>query len=356
MGGDDDAHRRKPSEVTKEEWHALRDEHRTALAVERATGYAHTSVLRYWNRFGIDYNESRATGPTKEMVERIEACFGSIKPYPDAETALYPALDRQRLKLWRKWSNKVRKVLVISDTHHPYLNAEHLREALKRDGDACLCVIAGDFFHAEAFSPFRDKATFPFEMEWEQGLEVLTDLSQFFPIIVTRANHERRLEKALRMLPREAAKYVLDRAPNLVQALIGDLRERVGKGVAVDGIYDTWLKIGDAVIAHADDFSQVPMRTATNVSDYMRINWQDIGVGNPPRVVVQAHTHHQGKCIYQGVMCFEAGCLCHDQDYRRLGKLGPGKKERWQRGYVVLEFENGVSDVNASRFVALDFR
>ena len=293
-----------------------------------------------------------------EAKNRVEAgelpegwLFRKLRTGPP-DSADWPIRHKERKALWRRYAG-VRKVLVLSDLHSPYAIRGLLDRAVCREADADLAIIGGDGVQADEFASFTRYNPDDFDEEWEDILSVLVDLSSVMDVLFIMGNHERRVLRAL-MDKMQAPKWFKRRFPSMLDLLVFAAREQSGRD-NIHGLFDWFCVIGDAAICHADDFSRIPARTATDVADYLRVNADEMWPDNAINAVVQGHTHHQTTTQYQGVLCIESGCLCWDQDYRRRGKLGPGKKERWQRGYAVLQFdEKGRCLPNGSRHINLD--
>lgn len=336
----------RPGDVTAEHWRALLKRYGSLRGIELALGYSRNSTSRHLRRLGIEYDCTHRNLGARAKAEALE---GWREQLPGPEVLRWPVLEKRRGEIAAKFA-KVRKALVISDLHVPYQRADLVGEALRADGDADLCVIAGDLLHAEAFSPFLLKVPYRFELEWQKANEIVATIASFMPTVYLRANHERRLEKMLAGLPTEAHRFLRDRTPNLVQALVSDVAQAGVKGF--EGIYDWWVRIGDAAICHADKYSKIHSRSVIGVARWFatrRNLYPDL------RAVVQGHTHHLTNTIWQQFQCLESGCLCVPADYMMEGKTSAGEDEKEQLGYVVLEFDGkGRSDRNKCRFVQLE--
>lgn len=322
-------------------------------AVAKELGCSPHVIANRADKFGLRRHYGRTDPSFAQRQRRAEELFGPSLAGQLDGIARWPGFRKQREHIWRKYRG-VSKVIDLTDLHVPYQDIDRVKEALARDGDADVAVIGGDMFHFEALSPFKVKIPIPIEREWTEGVRLVEHLTEMLPVVMILANHENRLAKAIGTLPLPALELLADKTPTLVQLLRGAIRGGKQENARFDGIAHWWVAIGDAVIAHADHFSQIHGRSVTNVADYFRVQKGKIWPRHPIRVVVQGHTHHQADIRYQGVKCIETGCLCRDQDWVHAGKMGAEKKETWQVGYAVLELKDGRADWNKCRYVALD--
>lgn len=330
--------------ATADELRDLLGKHKTWTGVARATGWDRGECSRRGHALGVQRVGGCLSAERMDGLARLR----EMRVPHISEFASWPALEARRDEIAKRWKG-AGKVLILNDLHIPYQRLDLVAQALEDHSDADLCVIAGDLLHAEALSTFAQFNPFPFEREWKLADQMVYEMQRVLPVVYLRANHERRLEKQVAKLPADTYAWVREHLPNLVQALMSALRER-DKNARMEGIYDWFIRLGDAAICHADEYSSIPGRSVCNVKDYLRVNYPRIPWGS----VWQAHTHHVAMLPYQETMCFETGCLCYDADYRRSGKLGPGKKERWQRAYGVLYLKGGKTDWDRSRFVWLE--
>jgi len=307
---------------------------------------------------GMNWHTMNSRLNADKRADLIQTLFQGIPELPDKSIIGYAPWDEQRRKLHKKFLG-VRKAIVLTDLHAPYQDIDLVKEALRRDGDADLGIWGGDFLTVSAFSSFARYEGTPFETELKVGERLIADACQVVPRwVALMGNHERRLLRHLvERVSADGLNLVRKHFPNILDILVRAANEKTKRALPIDVMYDWWIMIGDVAICHADEFSQVPGRSATNVWDWLRNHQKGrygVWPSKPISAVVQAHTHHLAHMVYQEVHAWETGCLCYDEGYKRMGKLGAGRKEKWQRGYVVLEFDGkGTCDLNASRFVHL---
>jgi len=70
-----DVANRRPSELTRDEWQELRDQHITALGAAQALGTSDKTVARYWRRHGITYEHSSI-----RRADRVRIPVNSSEP------------------------------------------------------------------------------------------------------------------------------------------------------------------------------------------------------------------------------------------------------------------------------------
>jgi predicted phosphodiesterase len=308
-------------------------------------------IKRTLHQAGFTHSSGRAP----RDVLRARRFLDELGLEPDPDLFDYLAADTFRANLHtklRKLFPLSCKTVVLSDLHIPFVKADLVNRALEQDGcDAQIIVLAGDIVDMYALSSFHKDRAIASDKEITVGEKLLRDLGELpAQIVVIRANHERRMEKML-------SKVVMATDPSLWNKLrehlnlIAVWQERLA-APNIHLLNHWWVRIGDAAVCHADEFSSVHGKTATNVADWMVA--QNMTKRFGVRAVVQAHSHHQSNLRYRGLYCLETGCLCNDMDYLHSGKLGPGKKEGWHRGYVVLDQYGGVTDPNRTRYVVLE--
>jgi hypothetical protein len=311
--------------------------------------------LRYWlKRHGVEYDSSPVRGDLRGNIRVASRLLKQIGGWPDKRYVAWPSLAAARERLWEK-HRKVRKVLVLADLHVPHQWAELIAAALRRDGDADLGVFLGDLFDCAAFSRFRDKPSYPFAEEWKTTKKVVAILLEAMPWVFVRANHESRIEKLIRLIEPELADFLSAEGADIIGLLGAGVKSQGGDADRLDGIGDWWIKIGDAVLAHKEEFRSATMQSVDWVADFFRNQWGGLGVGSAPQVIVQAHTHYQLRKPYQQFhTVLETGCLCHDMDWFWQTRTAGARRERWRRGYAVLHFDKqGRSDPNGCHYVSL---
>jgi len=321
-----------------EQCRKLRAEHDTILGAATALNCGENTVARWYRRHGIEWNHSRSTATDRKRRSILAELSEGISP----ELFDWPTREHERQAINREFmaAKRPQRVGVIADIHAPFQDRECLEWFLANERKLDYLVIAGDTLDQYAISRFHKALHVPLEREYRDAAYLLGKLAKRYPkVIITRANHELRLEK---MLAAELTPEVFHQLKERIDIL--DLLLLRVKADNVTPHRNWWVQLGDAAICHAEEFSVVHGRSVTNVCDWFERMQPDI------KVVVQAHSHHQSMLPYHGKLAIECGCTCHDMDYVMLqGRLGAHKKERWHRGYAVLQFdEKGACDWNRS--------
>lgn len=250
------------------------------------------------------------------------------------------------------------KILVIPDLHVPFHHRAALAEMIARDGDADRAVVMGDVSDAFSLSRFVKYEHVPYESEIEALVQVLEMLSQQFPKIdLISGNHDgTRLEKALRgTLNPDFMHAILTLTGGMlspVDAVAKRFPNVSLSGHQLDRHYIRWFtQIGDALFMHAESFSRVPGSALRRIEEWVSDMERTLRL-QPWRVLVQAHTHQLSILPWSAdKLLLECGCLCQTHGYQLSARIA-GRPQRL--GYVVLEQEQGRTDINSVRLVWLD--
>lgn len=249
----------------------------------------------------------------------------------------------------RKWQ----KILVASDFHHPFSDAETIGQLFAREKDADVCLLDGDLIDSFAISRFVKYETVAFETELAALVAFLERASQTWPkVILVEGNHDRaRFEKQLRTRLDDhmvdvilflsggnlsVLRAVASRYPNVAVTQMPVGRYRVD-----------WIHVqGDAVVTHAEKFSIVPGGALRKVEDWLLD--QELNLRLPDwRVVIQAHTHGLAWFPFHAdKLLVESGCCCDLMGYQFTARIG-GRPQR--NGWVTLEQKDGKTDRDSVR-------
>jgi predicted phosphodiesterase len=261
-------------------------------------------------------------------------------------------------KIPKRRSKKREKILVLPDLHVPFHHKSALAQAVKREADADRLVIMGDVADAFALSRFVKYEIVPYEQEIVELVQVLTDLSKRFPKIhLISGNHDgTRLEKTLRgtLNPDfiQAILLLTDGTLSPVDAVAKRFPNIELSGHQVDRHHIRWFtQIGDALFMHAESFSRVPGSALRRIEEWVTDMERTLKL-NPWRIIVQAHTHQLSMIPWSANrLLVECGCLCETHGYQLSARIS-GRPQRL--GYVVMEQERGITDINSVRLVWLD--
>ena len=282
-------------------------------------------------------------------------------PYPELDKKFEELLtyrERQVLKadvLRKSWSGSY-MMLVIADLHGFLVRDDMVRLAVEqatkdKPKDWPLrVVIAGDIMDLRLFSRFLDYDWLcDTKFQTKQEIKKIESLFQYLILKADRVcavagNHDWRAYKDLiRSMGRDKADILLTEQP-----ILGWMMGYINGVDVAPGFYQ---RFGDVVVGHSEDFSIIPMRTATQFVD-----WLNLHEDKPYeiKVVVTGHSHHWGMIYYHAKLAIEPGCMCKEGDYLYTGRLGAGKKEKWYRGYCTIPMEDNKAKVNDIRLIGLD--
>ncbi len=166
--------------------------------------------------------------------------------------------------------------LWLSDVELPFQDAAFMNNCIRlaQAYGVQQCVLAGDLFHAEAFSPFRD-GTGDVDGEIAEVDEYLPGLLEpFAKYYFFVGNHDQRIAKALGGKTSDL---------NAIRLMIGrdTLQLYYSK---VEASEYRWMKADyNWRLTHGKNVSQIPANVARRYAEKFQSN------------VIHAHTHHQGQ-------------------------------------------------------------
>jgi hypothetical protein len=183
---------------------------------------------------------------------------------------------------------------------------------------------------------------------------LLEHMSERFPkVLIVSGNHDQqRFEKQLReRVSEEMVKVVQYLAGGNLSAIAAAARRYPNVEIAkhrVDANHTvSWFaQVNDLLVTHAEKFSITPGAALRKINEWFVDQRQVLGIA-PWRVLAQAHTHQLGIFPFEAdKVLIETGCLCTSHGYQMVAKIG-GRPQR--RGYVTLEQNDGVTDINSIR-------
>lgn len=222
-------------------------------------------------------------------------------------------------------------VLSISDLHAPYTNWELFEHVVSVSDPDLICVVNGDALDQECVSDYARIIEADIDTELRYAVRIFEVLcGRFRKVILNQGNHERRILRFISKLPNGIKVFAANR--------IDPMKWLEEKFQNLRCNYDWWLKIGQVIFAHPDEFSTVPMRTVQNVCDHF------IADGESFQAVVIGHTHKQGQMMYKNKWLAETGHLSVEPTYYKSHL----RKDSWQPGYAVI-FLDEHGNVNFQR-------
>jgi hypothetical protein len=264
-------------------------------------------------------------------------------------------------KLRRKVSKngKIEYTLILNDLHSPYFNiAAVLAIILRYRFQIKRIVFGGDIIDCQAISVYPDWIRKSLVKEIIDTYTFLKLVRKLVPddvdIILVRGNHEKRWKS---YIAKSGLAFNELHPSNILRMLVNgfvhyDEENRIETNYPpinnmIIAKKEWWVKIGDAIIAHPDNYSKVPMRTAANAAMFFDSR------GIPFNVLVMPHTHHFGEIFEDGKWLIESGCLCNSMGYSEDGNIS---YKRQEQGYILLAQENGITNYNLSQHVKVEFR
>lgn len=311
-------------------------------------------------RRGLRPGGGRPSQTAQEDAEAIPQPFG----YEEAQRAWARAIgqieSRYAGPCTRRAAGEWRKVLVVSDIHAPFHDPDALAYVFAHDGDADLCIINGDIGDQYAFSRFVKYDNVSYEQELGAVTHILERFSEQYPdVLVVQGNHDARVEKQLRdRLPPDLMAVVYQ----LTNGVLDPTKAAASKlpNVRFDGHQTAsgatimWMvKVGDALVMHAEKFSRVPGAALRAIEDWASDYEHHMAIEGW-RLCVQAHTHQLSWVPFRaGKLLVEQGCLAKMMGYQMGPRLG-GRPQR--QGYVTFyqHRETGRTDLNSVRLVWID--
>jgi len=303
------------------------------------------------------YRMAVAKGITAEAVSDAAPPPPRLSGFEDAWAILSAQMgmreDRYTGPCERSRSDRY---VVMSDLHAPFHEPALLAQAMTETADADTLIIAGDLGDGYGWSRFVKYDSVPYEDEIASVTAIVQMASERYRrVLIFDGNHDHpRLEKQLRerLTPEmvSAILYMTGGTLSPIHALAKRYPnvEVVGH-VTPSGQRMGWLyQQGDAIFAHAEKYSVVPVAALRKIEEWLTNMEQHIGL-KPWRMLVQAHTHAGGVTPWKSdKLLVESGCLCKQHQYQLTARIG-GSPQR--RGYVRFEQgADGVTDLNSVRF------
>ena len=274
----------------------------------------------------------------------------------DVTTALFPPkyyekdpndpifqIKDELASLYYHYKGKVRKILVLSDLHVPYVNFAALDIALLAHPDADLVIINGDFLDLEGFSKFSKSHGHDFTEELKIAQMILDVIVKRYPhVILISGNHE--LSRVRNTVNHSLDASIRGWATKQLNPL-AKLAEKYDNVTAVNNHY---LQLGGCVFNHPNNYSRPFLSTITRQIDIFKANGVELLPDpNHFQAMVQGHTHDLGGGMINDILGLEQGCLCSRyMEYKHHNPSG----RRWTHGYAVVYLDaNDDVDFNETR-------
>jgi predicted phosphodiesterase len=305
-------------------------------------------------RLAAEFPEVFPYVPTRDMIKnalaRAKESASYIADSPKAVPTPYIEKYIQQLKgddiveknasiLSEILAKPVRKILVISDLHIPFVDEEKFQKVIDQNRTADICLIAGDFLDGYSLSRWRLDSDLPFQHELDNGIRYLEYISKVFPWTrVIRGNHDERAVKKIRDLIPPSLLFLVDQDP---LAYI----TRPFENIEYEDSW--WTVLGDALIAHQERSSTYEGRPAVLLQDFFRNKGWHTRLDLPQiNVYITGHTHQVSTVYKEGLKMMETGCLANVMKYALDSHAFMRPP---MNGYVNLVQENGITNWNESR-------
>ena len=282
----------------------------------------------------------------QEIIKDNELTFFTDEDVDESKKYIkIEKVKNQLLKTYNKYDDgRPKKILSLSDIHAPYADIRAIDKAIKDNLDADLVIISGDLLDNEAMSTYDNITEWDLSEEFNQVRKILKVLNQNFKdILVIEGNHEGRFSKYItRNIKPSLREYAIER--------LNPLKYITEKYENIHLINYNTLQIGSCIFKHPNKYNSPEMRTVVNEREILKAN--DALLPNKFfNMVMIGHTHQAGEYFYNHIKLIEQGCLCLTPDYR----VNEPVKRIWTTGYgIVYLDENGIADLNKSKFVCLD--
>ena len=207
-----------------------------------------------------------------------------------------------------------------------------------------MVIISGDLLDNEAMSTYDNITEWDLSEEFNQVRKILKVLNDnFSEILVIEGNHEGRFSRYItRNIKPSLREYAIER--------LNPLKYITEKYENIHLVNYNTVQIGSCIFKHPNKYNSPELRTVVNEKDILKAN-EDVLPNSFFNMVMIGHTHQAGEYFYNHVKLIEQGCLCLTPDYR----VNEPIKRIWTTGYgIVYLDENGIADLNKSKFVCLD--
>jgi predicted phosphodiesterase len=255
--------------------------------------------------------------------------------------------------------DSIKRIVIASDFHAPFHDPWAVAELIAREsGRADTLIVNGDIQDFYAISRFTKYEQVSVESELAAVDALLGQLSAAFPeVVLVGGNHDtQRFEKQLRTFLSPELVHVVEFLTGGNLSVLRVIAKRYPNVRFADtqvGRFQVgWFwQLGDLVTTHAEKYSRVPGSALRGIEEWFTD--QDAVLRLKPwKVLIQAHTHQLGMFPWKAdKLLIEGGAMCSVHGYQLQARI-MGRPQRL--GYVTLEQNMGVTDINSVRIVWLD--
>jgi hypothetical protein len=251
--------------------------------------------------------------------------------------------------------------VIAADLHVPYEHQDAIKWMIKRTFKKANRLIIGgdlaDMFYFSKYQKFKNHMS-----PTEAMVRVMAQLTAFSEaydeVVLMRGNHDDRFVKWLVRMGIEPEvldlfKYLYGvHAIHPIYVLAAGLKNvKVVEPINKDYAEFSYLyQQEDCIISHAEKYSKIPNKAASDVIQSLKSFHEPQGVVKPFKVLVQCHTHQAGKTFNDfGVIGIENGCLALLPDYSGGSKMLPHRAP--VLGFTELHQVRGVADLEKTNFI-----
>lgn len=245
--------------------------------------------------------------------------------------------------------------IFISDIHIPFQDMDAVKAVFDEDAD--VLNILGDVMDMYSTSAFRQTLTnITVKEELAQARAFMEEASRRFPIVrILTGNHDKRPLRRLQELCPQILPLIQDPLELICQGLdnveiisttIPDTAPNVLGGEDVN--LDYMGISGDILMGHFEGF--YGKEAVERLNNWLK-EWAHILKIDPPKIVMQSHVHRlNAQYTPTGTLLLTTGCLCKPMPYqfdKHAVYVPP------TLGYIKLERNNNITDLNSVRMIKL---
>lgn len=299
--------------------------------------------------------------PYDQIANRLNVNYSTvaqIKYLANKEHALQP-IEQSHIKIIGERRNiatrwKPGRYVVGSDAHIRFHSQRCLDSILSLKGDYDGFIMSGDLIDSYWLSSFRKGGYISFASEIEVATDIMMMLAKRFGrVLYFHGNHEERLWKQLLVISEPLSNLAGEAGAQVVVKALTDIRDWYFGGISSITVHYGWfVEIGKVLISHADLYSSMQGRTASNILEHYMNHTKDWQLGDIS-AVMEGHLHrHDGPKRKWGRYLWELPCMTGPLDYQMASRANRGQCDT---GYSILTHnKDGTLNFNESRSFLID--
>lgn len=294
----------------------------------------------------------RLVSQADRLPVSVDECFALLDHWLGRKRTPVPKPPKYK-------AGKTHRFAIAGDFHSPFFCPESVAALIDNEGGkADTLIINGDLMDGYSISRFIKSEHVPMEQEIAATDALLAQLARAFSdIVIVDGNHDQpRFEKQIRSLLSPDMMHTIEFLTGGNLSVIRALSRRYSNvrfdPLKVGRHTVGWAtQQGDLLAVHAEKYSKVPGAALRAIDEWFTDQQATLGI-KPYRVIVQAHTHMAGWMPWESdKVLVEGCCMCPVHGYQLSARIA-GRGQR--RGYVTLEQQNGVTDLDSVRVKWLD--